>query len=92
MQGATNPIGPDSKPVSASYRAGDEPISGYCLIEPLGKGGFGEVWKCRAPGGFLKAIKLIRGSTSATDPSQGWLADQELQALDFIKNIGTRSS
>lgn len=87
MQGDTHPIGPASKPVPVSHRAGDEPIPGYCLIEPLGKGGFGEVWKCQAPGGFFKAIKLIRGSTSATDSSQGWLADQELQALDFIKNI-----
>ena len=33
-----------------------EPIPGYRLIEPLGSGGYGEVWKCEAPGGLFKAI------------------------------------
>ena len=32
----------------SAYRAGDEPIPGYHLIQPLGKGGFGEVWKVKA--------------------------------------------
>src|SRR5437764_1379118 len=38
---------------------GAQPLRGYRLIEPLGKGGFGEVWKCAAPGGRHKAIKLV---------------------------------
>src|SRR5215471_13151310 len=42
---------------------GTEPIPGYVLLEPLGRGGFGEVWKCEAPGGLLKAVKFVRGDT-----------------------------
>ena len=28
----------------------------------MGSGGFGEVWKCEAPGGLFKAIKFVHGS------------------------------
>ena len=44
-----------------------EPIAGYRLIEPLGSGGFGEAWKCVAPGGILKVVKFIFGNLNALD-------------------------
>src|SRR5262245_19385333 len=75
---------PSAQALTRHWKAGEEPIPGYVLIEPLGKGGFGEVWKCQAPGGFHKAIKFVSGATSDSDTG---LASQELQAVEFMKNI-----
>ena len=44
-----------------------EPIPGYKLIDRIGGGGFGEVWKAEAPGGLLKAIKIVYGDLQASD-------------------------
>jgi hypothetical protein len=67
---------------------GAEPIPGYVLVEPLGRGGFGEVWKCVAPGGIEKAIKFVAGS----DPDDGLAGDgaqlsQEFEAFQQVKAI-----
>jgi serine/threonine protein kinase len=63
-----------------------EPIPGYRLIEPLGSGGFGEVWKCEAPGGILKAIKFVYGNLNSVDVDAA-RAEQELRALERIKEV-----
>lgn len=63
-----------------------EPIKGYRLIEPLGSGGFGEVWKCEAPGGLLKAIKFVYGNLDSLD-IDSQRAEQELQALRLVKEV-----
>src|SRR5580692_9504948 len=63
-----------------------EPIPGYQLIERIGGGGFGEVWKARAPGGLLKAIKFVSGDLNGVgDVSQR--AEQELKALKRVKDV-----
>src|SRR5205807_3369261 len=64
-----------------------EPIPGYRLIEPLGQGGFGEVWKCEAPGGLHKAIKFVHGSEGSLITNEINGAEQELRALQHVKSI-----
>jgi serine/threonine protein kinase len=62
-----------------------EPIPGYTLVEPLGQGGFGDVWKAEAPGGLPKAIKFVRGSLN--DAEGRMPAVQELKALNRVKQV-----
>ncbi|MEI8374587.1 MAG: tetratricopeptide repeat protein [Planctomycetota bacterium] len=63
------------------YGPGDEPIpgSGYRVVSFLGRGGFGEVWKARAPGGAETALKIIRLG--------GREGRKELRALQLVKRI-----
>ncbi|MGL6074665.1 MAG: protein kinase domain-containing protein [Fimbriiglobus sp.] len=63
---------------------GDEPLPGYILLEPLGKGGFGEVWKCEAPGGLHKAIKFICNSAEGSAANS---LEVEYEAFQNIKRI-----
>src|SRR5438105_2589796 len=63
-----------------------EPIPGYKILERLGGGGFGEVWKAIAPGGLHKAIKFVYGDLQ-TPGEEGMRAEQELKALSRVKTV-----
>jgi serine/threonine protein kinase len=65
---------------------GSEPIPGYKLLERLGGGGFGEVWKAEAPGGLLKAIKFVHGNLQGVGEEEV-RAKQELKALNRVKTV-----
>ena len=76
---------PTNNEASFTKEAGWEPLPGYRLIEPLGMGGFGEVWKCEVPGGLFKAIKFVHGNLESLDPETS--AQQELAAFKRIKEV-----
>ena len=56
-------------------------IAGYQMLERIGVGGFGEVWRAIGPGGFSKAVKILFGNLS------GPQADTELKALNRIRDL-----
>jgi formylglycine-generating enzyme required for sulfatase activity/serine/threonine protein kinase len=77
---ATIPPSKDGAPANKDY----EVLAvggGYRLLQPLGSGAFGTVWKAEAPGGVEVAVKLI---PRALKPDE---AQRELNALQLMKRL-----
>ena len=55
--------------------------AGYSVVDRLGAGGYGEVWKATAPGGLEKAVKIVFGHYD-----EG-MAERELKSLERIKSV-----
>jgi len=73
--------------MAVKIEPGAEPIPGYKLIERLGGGGFGEVWKAEAPGGLHKAIKFVFGDLQSVGEDGSSKAEQELKAMSRVKTV-----
>lgn len=69
------------KPKASGYKDISQAMGDYRMLERLGAGAFGEVWKVELPGGIMKAVKVI------FRPIDHEEAKRELDSLELIKGL-----
>jgi serine/threonine protein kinase len=75
--------GSASGPIGLPKRDGLLSVGGgYKLLDRLGSGTFGEVWRAEAPGGVPAALKIIFRTLDDDE------AQRELKSLKLIRNLG----
>ncbi len=67
-------------PPAGELRPGARPVPEYELVEKLGEGSFGQVWKARDDNGKEVALKFL--------PHDPHAAANELRELEVMKNLG----
>lgn len=75
---------------SLDLRPGCEPLPGFHLLARLGKGGFGQVWRALAPGGWPVALKFVEVENGRGEQEQNSLMLlQEFQHPSLTNTFGT---
>src|SRR3954469_3105020 len=98
-EGATGPFAPDAPPAAAPASTGDYPGAGeragavigekYTLVEPIGEGGMGSVWRARQtePVKRVVAVKLIKAGMDSRQVLARFDAERQALALMDHPNI-----
>src|SRR5262249_50747441 len=76
---ASPPVPADQ--AALDLRPGARPVPEYTLLEKLGEGAFGQVWKARDDSAREIALKFLRRTPSPDSSEQG-------AELDRMKNVG----
>ncbi|MGE3778430.1 MAG: protein kinase, partial [Pirellulaceae bacterium] len=84
LLGPTLPAPAQDAAAQPGNRAGAprEILPGYRMIQPIGAGGYGEVWRVEAPGGLAKAAKIVYGLADekrAADESKALLRIRDVR-------------
>jgi hypothetical protein len=78
VAGSGTAVAPRNVPVPAWVAAGG---GGFKILNSIGSGTYGEVWRAEAPGGVLVALKILKY------PAGHQLSQQEHRSLELMKRL-----